>query len=427
MNGTRSDYRALIVDDNRDIRLLAKHALDQEGFECDMAPDGEKALNMAQASSYNLVLTDLRMPVMHGHALVTALSELPSPPTIVVITAVTELKLIRTLYESGVDEVFIKPVEFPLLALRLRCRMDQIHNKRGEVEQPAAVRTSKQITEVRKELQAQLKAIATDFQETIDDLQEQQHKLEENYLGSVRVLANLFEQPGKFEGSHAGRVEKTVLLLSDYLGMDSLGKRNLQLAALLHELGMFGMPDPIKNKPPWKLKQDEREAYESYPSIGAAILSQVPGSQEIVEIIANHAENHDGSGFPEGKRGATTPFAASILRLADGLDTFQMYLPHAANRDEESRRHLEKNAGRLYDPKIVKAAMEVMDFVGAPVEEDTVLLVDVFDLKPGMTLAQDVYGSTNKLLLRKGSRISEVMLPHLKNFVRDPKLKIFQD
>ena len=334
--------------------------------------------------------------------------------------------MLKALFDSNVDEVFIKPADYPMLAMKISILLDKKRQGHAGTREPAAARASQQILSIRKEPKEQLSSIESDFQETIEDLQEQQKTLEDNFLGSVRVLANLFEQASQFEGSHASRVEATVAVLSKALGVEGLAQRNVQLAALLHELGMFGMPDSIKTKPPWKLSQEERGAYESYPSIGAAILSQIPGSSEIVKIVANHAENYDGTGFPEGKRGGVTPYGASILRVADGLDTFQVHLPKTADWESASIDHLNGGSGSLYDPKIVETAVSCLDFKRRESEGEQIRLVSLSDLKSGMVLAQDVHANSGNLLLRKGSAISEAMLPHLKNFVHSPQLKIYR-
>ena len=67
------------------------------------------------------------------------------------------------------------------------------------------------------------------------------------------------------------------------LGTNAL--RSLKVASLLHEIGQFGMPDTIRGKAAWHLPADIREQYEKYPEIGAALLSQMPGTDEIVRLV----------------------------------------------------------------------------------------------------------------------------------------------
>ena len=62
-------YRALIVDDERNVRDVVREALSRVGFACDLASNGEEALERVASADYEIVVTDLRMPHKHGHAL----------------------------------------------------------------------------------------------------------------------------------------------------------------------------------------------------------------------------------------------------------------------------------------------------------------------------------------------------------------------
>ena len=101
---TQSTYRALVVDDEPMVRQLTMRALAREGFACEPAADGQEALQLVQQARYALVVTDLRMSGMNGHALATRLLALPHRPVVAVLTGVTEPKLAdeaRKLYREA--------------------------------------------------------------------------------------------------------------------------------------------------------------------------------------------------------------------------------------------------------------------------------------------------------------------------------------
>jgi HD-like signal output (HDOD) protein/DNA-binding response OmpR family regulator len=113
---TLPDYRALIVDDEAVIRQLTMRALAREGFSCNAASDGNEALALARGTKYDVVVTDLRMPNKHGHALALDLLQLPERPLIVVLTGVIEPRLAKDLVSRGVDDIMFKPVDYPAFA-----------------------------------------------------------------------------------------------------------------------------------------------------------------------------------------------------------------------------------------------------------------------------------------------------------------------
>ncbi len=114
--------RALVVDDEVVDRRMVMFALTNEGFQCDAAVDGLDALQKAKQVSYDLVITDLRMPKMHGHALaLDLLHASQSPvPVIVIHTSLDDPRLTKDLLIRGVNDVVCKPTNYPVLAAKMK-------------------------------------------------------------------------------------------------------------------------------------------------------------------------------------------------------------------------------------------------------------------------------------------------------------------
>ncbi|HYO24486.1 MAG TPA: HDOD domain-containing protein [Lacipirellulaceae bacterium] len=112
--------RALVVDDEQIIRMLNVRALRDEGFFCDSAADGHEASALLAMHDYDVLVTDLKMPNRHGHALVCEALELAPRPVIIVLTGVAEPKLARDLLVRGVEEVSFKPTDPFILAAKAR-------------------------------------------------------------------------------------------------------------------------------------------------------------------------------------------------------------------------------------------------------------------------------------------------------------------
>ncbi len=115
----------LIVDDEPQVRDLTRRALTAHGFQCDVVSDGEEAVQLVSKTSYDAVLTDLRMPRKHGHSLCIDLMQLPKPPCVMVLTALTDPRLVRDLMMRGVKDVVQKPVNYDVLAMKLQAVIEQ--------------------------------------------------------------------------------------------------------------------------------------------------------------------------------------------------------------------------------------------------------------------------------------------------------------
>ena len=123
-----SPFQVLVVDDEGAVRELTIRALDSAGFECSPAINGEQALKMLAMKDYDVVVTDLRMPNLHGHALVVNLLAREQRPLIYVVTGIVEPKLAKDLLARGIDDIFFKPVNHQMLAVKIAARLEAQSN-----------------------------------------------------------------------------------------------------------------------------------------------------------------------------------------------------------------------------------------------------------------------------------------------------------
>jgi DNA-binding response OmpR family regulator len=113
-------YRALVVDDETLVRKLIAKALQSEGIECDLAADGSEAAALASQSRYDLIVTDLRMPIKHGYAFALEMLNSEDRPVIIVLTGVVDPRLAKDLFARGVDDVLHKPIDPELVATKAK-------------------------------------------------------------------------------------------------------------------------------------------------------------------------------------------------------------------------------------------------------------------------------------------------------------------
>lgn len=152
----------LIVDDEAEVRGLASRAMLASGFDCDQAADGEEALQRATSKRYDAVVTDLRMPMRHGHALCNDLLKLPTPPQVLVLTGLTDARLARDLMSRGVRDVVQKPVAYDVLAMKV-ANLIGVEAKPAEPAAPASKAAGK------LGLVARVESALVELTELIDD------------------------------------------------------------------------------------------------------------------------------------------------------------------------------------------------------------------------------------------------------------------
>lgn len=167
--------KVLIVDDEPEVRALAARALQQCGLVCDQAGDGQEAINRAKGGDFEAVVTDLRMPTRHGHALCGDLLGLAKPPGVMVLTGLSDARLVRDLMSRGVHDVIQKPVAYDVLAMKVlamieqRRRAAQVAATPAKKKPKAASRATTTISLLHK-IESTLDELTQLFEDRLDDV-----------------------------------------------------------------------------------------------------------------------------------------------------------------------------------------------------------------------------------------------------------------
>jgi HD-like signal output (HDOD) protein/DNA-binding NarL/FixJ family response regulator len=122
---TDTRYQALVVEDEAAVRKLTLRALSQQGFSCDGAEDGLEGRRMIASHHYDVVVTDLRMPKLNGHALASELLVLKDRPLVVILTGMLEPRLAKDLIVRGADCIEFKPVNYDLFSAKVKALVDR--------------------------------------------------------------------------------------------------------------------------------------------------------------------------------------------------------------------------------------------------------------------------------------------------------------
>lgn len=180
-------------------------------------------------------------------------------------------------------------------------------------------------------------------------------------LRLVEGLSEAMEKRDSYSGGHPQRVMKICMAMSQYLPLSAEEKRQLTLAAVLHDIGKVGITDQILGKH-GVLTVEEMEVIRGHPTAGAAIVGHIKQLQSIIPAIKYHHEHYDGSGYPEGLRGEEIPLVARIIAVAD---TYDAIIHERAYRGGMSKSkavaEIAENAGTQFDPHMVEAFARALD------------------------------------------------------------------
>jgi diguanylate cyclase (GGDEF)-like protein len=177
-------------------------------------------------------------------------------------------------------------------------------------------------------------------------------------LAAVRSLALAIDVRSGASAGHAERVKIYVRGLARLFNLSELETQALEAGAMLRDVGMLAVPDHILTKPS-SLTSAEFEKLKMHTTVGAEILSQVNFPYPVVPIVRHHHERWDGEGYPDRLKGEDIPLTARILSVADCFDAARENRNHRqAMSLERAVSWLRENAGKNFDPQIVKVFIE---------------------------------------------------------------------
>ncbi|HWX46252.1 MAG TPA: HD-GYP domain-containing protein [Solirubrobacteraceae bacterium] len=198
---------------------------------------------------------------------------------------------------------------------------------------------------------------------------EQLIELGDAYRGTALVLGDVVEADDAYTGEHCRGVVRLALGVAQELGLDAHRRRNVEFGALLHDVGKIAVPKEIINKP-GKLDEREWEIIKTHTIEGQRMLERVGGfMREVGEIVRSSHERWDGTGYPDGLRGAAIPLEARIVSACDALNAMTTTRSYRrAMSLPDALAELTRCADTQFDPQVVEALAKLVrrDPAGAP-------------------------------------------------------------
>lgn len=200
----------------------------------------------------------------------------------------------------------------------------------------------------------------TDRKEAEEDLKKSHERLEAIFSGTVSALAVTTEKRDQYTAGHQHRVAELACAIAKEMDLPAKMIDDIKIAGTLHDIGKLFVPLDILSQS-GKLTDIEMLFVKTHPAAGYDIVKSIPFDGPIAEIILEHHERLDGSGYPRGLAGDDILLQARVLSVADVVEAMASHRPYrAALGIDKALEEIETKAGVLYDKNVVDACVRVV-------------------------------------------------------------------
>jgi len=322
----------LVVDDEEPIRRLLKRMLERNNFRCVLAASASETRNRLKDQNFELILCDVNMPGESGISLIrNVMTEYPDTAAIMV-SGVDDPQIADAAIKAGAYGYIIKPFKPNEVIINIR----------------NALR--------RRDLEIAHRRYRQDLEQMVADRTNQLQKAME---GIIHAMSLTVESRDPYTAGHQRRVSDLAHAISKKMGLPENQAEGIRMAGMIHDVGKISVPAEILSKPT-RLTGIEFNLIKIHPQVGYDILKGIVFPWPLAQMVLQHHEKWNGSGYPQGLSGEDILLEARILCVADVVEAMASHRPYRPGLGiDTALDEISKNKGALYDPDVVDACVIV--------------------------------------------------------------------
>jgi HD-GYP domain-containing protein (c-di-GMP phosphodiesterase class II) len=193
-----------------------------------------------------------------------------------------------------------------------------------------------------------------------EELKENNDKLEKNLDEFIQLIAFISELNDPFSAGHQGKATQLACAIAKEMDLSEKQLKGIYIASRIQNIGKIKLPTEMLIKPD-RLTEAELNIIQTHPQAGYELLKPIEFQWPIAQIVLQHHEKLDGSGYPAGLQDKEILLEAKIIGVADVVEAMcssRSYRP--ALNQEKAIEEISRNKGTLYDARIVEACLKVL-------------------------------------------------------------------
>ena len=403
--------KILFVDDEANVLTALTRAFRSAGYEIETASSGKEALEIAQASAPDLVVSDHRMPEMTGVELLTEFKQRFPDVIRILLTGYADINAATNAINLGEVYRFIsKPWNDEDLKITIRNALQQKQLERQNAKLNETVdEQNRQLRQLNADLEAKVEERTAEVKKLFADLQGQ-------FVHSVKVFIELIGLRNANMSNHCKRVAAYCKAVCRSLEMDQQTIFDIEIAAVLHDIGKIGMSDILIDCSVTTLSPSEEAMNEEHPMLGEKVLRPVPELKTAATIVRHHHEQFDGKGYPDGRKRDDIPIGSRLIAIADAFDR-AVFSKKFGERMPKGLAFelLKRRSGYDFDPELADSFIGQLSSTEELTAKDAELKITIDELSPGMVTAREIKTHSGILLVPKGQELTDDDLRRLRN------------
>ena len=190
-------------------------------------------------------------------------------------------------------------------------------------------------------------------------LQQSYKRLQKTMEDTIYTIGKIAETRDPYTSGHQKNVSQIAIFIAREMKLPKDKIEGIRIASLVHDIGKISLPAEILNKPT-KLSEIEYSLIKDHSQIGHDILKSIDFSYPVTQIILQHHERLNGSGYPQGLKGGNILLEARIIGVADVVEAMSSHRPYRpALGIDKALEEISKNKGILYDPEVVDVCLKL--------------------------------------------------------------------
>ena len=338
----------LYVEDEDSLRESLEIYLHKLFSKVITATDGHEGLERYKEQHFDIVISDIQMPIMDGLAMAQKIKDINPFQEIIITSAYSETNYFLESIKVGINGYIIKPIDYMQMNQELYkssmtiIQREENINYKLHLEEIVKERTEKIITMEKDKIK--------------------------NFETTILSFVEMIEDRDTYTGGHSQRVATYARMIAQEMNLSKEDCLFIYEAGIIHDIGKIATPDTILLKPGY-LDDIEYKLIKEHVSVGYKLLSKIPMYQKHAEIILGHHERYDGLGYPKGLKGDEIPLLSQILMVADAFDAMTTNRIYKGRKTlEEALTELEALSGKQFHPQIVIYAIKALKNVILPKE-----------------------------------------------------------